>query len=216
MYLLVTATEMEAQPLRDKFSVLGDYQIFVAGVGPCETAVNLTRYLAECKAKVHMVLDFGVAGAYLDGGAKMLDICLAQSEVIGDFGISFGSRVESFGKPIGSSPVFDLEPQLVADVEQVLAGHHVDTVKGCFVTVNSVSGTAERGNLLRDSHKGLCENMEGAAVARVCKEFSLPFIELRCISNMVEDRNLANWQLEQAIDKCAHVVSLVVQDACTV
>jgi futalosine hydrolase len=212
MYLLVTATEMEAQPLRDKLPVSGDYEIFVAGVGPCETAVNLTRYLAEGKARVSAVFDFGVAGAYIDGGAKLLDLCLAQSEVVGDFGISFGSRVEAFAEPIGAPPVLKIDPLLVAEAEQVLARQQIDTVQGGFVTVNSVSGTVERGNLLRDSFNALCENMEGAAVARVCKEFSLPFLELRCVSNMVEDRNLANWQLDQAIDKCARAVSLLVQD----
>ena len=212
MYLLVTATEMEAQPLREKLPVAADYEIFVAGVGPCETAVNLTRYLAEGKVKVSAVLDFGVAGAYLDGAARMLDLCLAQSEVIGDFGISYGNSFESFAEPIGAAPILEMEPLLVARAEQILARYGLRAITGAFVTVNSVSGTAERGNLLCDSCKGLCENMEGAAVARVCKEFSLPLLELRCISNMVEDRNLADWRLAEAIDKCAQAVALLVQD----
>ena len=213
MYLLVTATEMEARPLRAILPASPEYQIFVAGVGLSETAVNLTRFLATGNAEVERVIDFGVAGAYLAAGAKLLDLCLAGSEVIGDFGISFGSRLEPFASPLGPPPVFAMDPQLVAEAQQILARHGLSSLTGGFVTVNSVSGTAERGNLLRDRHQGLCENMEGAAVARVCQEFSLPLLELRCVSNMVEDRNLAGWQLDRAVELCAHAVSVLVNDA---
>jgi nucleoside phosphorylase len=51
--------------------------------------------------------------------------------------------------------------------------------------------------------------MEGCAVARVCAEFAVPCLEVRCVSNM-EDRNLANWQLAAAARKCGEVVSLLV------
>jgi futalosine hydrolase len=40
--------------------------------------------------------------------------------------------------------------------------------------------------------------MEGAAVAQVCETYGVPFLELRGVSNMVEDRNLDNWDLEGA------------------
>ncbi|PKN23327.1 MAG: hypothetical protein CVU68_01250 [Deltaproteobacteria bacterium HGW-Deltaproteobacteria-3] len=64
--------------------------------------------------------------------------------------------------------------------------------------------------MLRAAHNGLCENMEGAAVARVCQEFAVPCLEVRCVSNMVEDRNPANWQLAAAVQKCGQVVSLLI------
>jgi len=54
--------------------------------------------------------------------------------------------------------------------------------------------------------------MEGAAIALVCNTFNLPCAELRCVSNMVEDRNTANWQLEEAIDKVCRVAGIVLQE----
>jgi futalosine hydrolase len=52
--------------------------------------------------------------------------------------------------------------------------------------------------------------MEGGAVARVCEEFAVPCLAVRCVSNMVEDRNLASWQLAAAVQKCGQAVSLLV------
>jgi futalosine hydrolase len=51
--------------------------------------------------------------------------------------------------------------------------------------------------------------MEGAAVARVCKEFSLPCLEIRCISNMVEDRDQAKWQLQEACTQVGKAVATI-------
>jgi futalosine hydrolase len=36
-------------------------------------------------------------------------------------------------------------------------------------------------------------------------------LELRCISNLVEDRNLQNWQLQKACSRCGEVASLVIK-----
>jgi futalosine hydrolase len=47
-------------------------------------------------------------------------------------------------------------------------------------------------------------------VARVCEEFAVPCLAVRCVSNMVEDRNLASWQLAAAVQKCGQAVSLLV------
>jgi futalosine hydrolase len=40
--------------------------------------------------------------------------------------------------------------------------------------------------------------MEGAAVAQVCEQYQVPFLELRGVSNLVEDRDLSRWDLEGA------------------
>jgi futalosine hydrolase len=82
---------------------------------------------------------------------------------------------------------------------------------GPFITVNGVSGNRKRGEMLRKKWQGLRENMEGAAVVRVCREFDLPCLELRCISNMVEDRDLANWRVAEACDKAALAAILTIK-----
>lgn len=209
MILLVAATEMEALPLAGK-TTGQPHELFVAGVGPLETAVRLTRRLCEGGQALSLVLNFGVAGAYAGSGANLLDVCLAEREVLGDFGICHGERVASFDGQLAGRTGFSLDPQYLAQASVLLEKQDYGCRKGVFVTVNGVTATARRGALLQAAHHGLCENMEGGAVARVCEEFAVPCLEVRCISNMVEDRNPANWQLASAVHRCGQVVSLLV------
>ncbi len=43
------------------------------------------------------------------------------------------------------------------------------------------------------------ESMEGAAFAYVCDQIKLDYIQLRSISNRVEERNKNNWNIPLAI-----------------
>lgn len=208
MILLVAATEMEALPLAGK-KTGQPRELFVAGVGLLETAVRLARRLGEGRGDVSLVLNFGVAGAYAGSGAGLLDICLAESEVLGDFGICHAESIAPLDGQLAGRAVFPLDPQYVAQAWEILGKHDCRCKKGVFVTVNGATATARRGAVLHAAHNGLCENMEGGAVARVCEEFAVPCLEVRCVSNLVEDRNLANWQLAAAVQKCGQAVSLL-------
>ncbi|MBU3937181.1 MAG: futalosine hydrolase [Proteobacteria bacterium] len=210
MILLVAATEMEVLPVIGKMNG-HSHELFVAGVGPLETAVRLTRRLCqEGDGDISLVLNFGVAGAYVGSGAGLLDICLAESEILGDFGICYEDSVAPFEGKLAGSSAFSMEPRYLAQAEEILAKQEYACKKGVFVTVNGVTATARRGEMLRTAHNGLCENMEGAAVVRVCDEFAIPCLEVRCVSNMVEDRNPGHWQLAAAVQKCGQVVSLLL------
>ena len=103
-----------------------------------------------------------------------------------------------------------MDKLLVARAVEVLQAEHIDFSIGRFVTVSCTTGTAIRGAMMAKQYNAMCENMEGAAVARVCSEFNLPCLEVRCISNMVEDRDTTKWQLQKACRKCGKVAAAVV------
>jgi futalosine hydrolase len=50
------------------------------------------------------------------------------------------------------------------------------------------------------------ESMEGAACFYVCLLEKIPFLEVRSISNYVEPRNRANWNLPLAIQNLNQVL----------
>jgi len=52
--------------------------------------------------------------------------------------------------------------------------------------------------------------MEGAAVAQICAQYQTPFSELRAISNMVEDRNMTQWDLFGAMSRAQHAALQVI------
>ncbi len=216
MILAVAATKLEMKPFlqlveREKTGCLS----LVTGVGPVETAVRLALFLAGCgEKKINLVINFGVAGAYVGEPRhpKYLDICLAEEEIFGDFGFCSGSGVEYFNSPEFGKPRFPLDRQWLKRAKQILDNNRISFWSGSFVTVNCASATLRRGNMLQQTWDGLCENMEGAAVARVCREFDLSCLEIRAVSNYVEDRDPATWQLADACEKAAHAAHLIIKN----
>ncbi len=216
MILIVCATEFELQPLLE--IVPADesrWASLVCGVGVVEATLSLSRMLEQRKGEFNAVLHFGVGGAYIpasDESVKLLDICLAKEELFGDFGICHNDQIESLPEHLVHQSRYPLDAGLRKQCIQLLEKKHIILKQGTFVTVAGVSGTAKRGKMLRHQYDGLCENMEGAAVARVCEEFSLPLLELRCISNYVEDRDLSRWKLQEACRDAAVCTAAFLQE----
>ena len=217
--LMTAATDMEMQAFLDAIDTEDDqkntcrfvYRL-ITGVGPVETTLSLAGILHK-QPEIGCVLNFGIAGAYLENDtsiqAGMLDLCLAEQEVLGDLGVQLADKVEPFKGDLPIRDRFVLNPGLLARAGRILGDADIVYKQGNFVTVNCASGTQRRGDQLGRQFHGLCENMEGAAVARVCEAFSLPCLEVRCISNMVEDRNRENWRLHEACVQAGRAAAVI-------
>ena len=215
-YLVTAATDFEMEA----FGAAGgdtDHTLqLITGLGPVETTLSLSCLLQERAGQIDGVLNFGVAGAYPDNGSEhtagLLDICLAEQEILGDLGICLQERFERFTDPnLRVENSFILDQSLAVSAGQALEHAGIGYKRGTFITVNCASGTRKRGQLLAREYQGLCENMEGAAVARVCNRFSLPCLEVRCISNMVEDRDTASWKLKQACARAGQAAAVIIK-----
>ncbi len=217
MILVVAATEIEMEPFLSLVGDEMDYLSTIAGVGPVETAVRLTSFIQQSgkKNEIEAVVNFGVAGAYQshqqEEKISLLDLCLAEREILGDFGICFEDYIGALSGDLKVRNTFQLDSELFAKGKRILSENNHAFHSGDFITVNAISGTGKRGQSLFQQFGGLCENMEGAAIARVCEEFSLPLLEVRCISNMVEDRDVSRWKLREACEKAAYTASLLVK-----
>jgi futalosine hydrolase len=216
MILALAATQIEMQPFLQQWSGTGPSCLtLITGVGPMETALRLTRFLTETGRRVHAVVNFGIGGAYLQPGGlpqpEPLDICLAEQEVVGDLGICLRDGVEYLDRSLTGDLTFQLDPGLLGIGRKILAEAGESCFSGMFVTVNAITATRARGNMLQARWQGVCENMEGAAVARVCLEFAIPCLELRAISNYVEDRKPENWRLREACLKAAQSAALIIK-----
>lgn len=215
MILVVAATEFEMRSLFQGLSqTTSKVKKLVTGVGPVAATYSVTHHLCQTSEEVQAVVLFGVGGAYIQDEATrqpgLTDICLAEKEVLGDFGIALGDQLEYLPENLTGDLCYKLDQTLLQKGEEILQNLEVEYYKGNFITVNAVSGTSARGNVLRSRWNGLCENMEGAAVAMVCEKFQLPCLELRSISNFVEDRNPSSWQLEAACGRAGQVVAQLI------
>ena len=190
--------------------------VLPAGMGKTNAAQGLTALL-ETRA-VRGVVGFGVGGAYPGSGLEIGDVALASAAIYGDEGVDAPGgwmSTEGIGIPLierGESRVFNeiaLDPARVERARAALEAAGVRARVGPFVTVSACSGTAARGEVLARRFGALCEGMEGAALAHVAAIYDVPILELRAVSNLVEDRDLSRWRLADAADAAQRAVRVV-------
>jgi futalosine hydrolase len=228
MILVTAATEFEMQAFLGAIDAIdlsetkrlpsNSWRTLVTGVGPVLTTLSLTRFLCETTETIDGIINFGVAGAYFlpqDSSVcqpQLLDVCVAERDLFGDLGICMGDTIEYFKEGLVENLAFDLHYPLFTRCTEVLQNNGITYHGGTFITVHSVTGKKVRGEWLQKRWDGLCENMEGAAAAQVCKAFAVELFQLRCVSNMVEDRNPLNWRLQEACEKAGLIVKMIVED----
>jgi len=99
---------------------------------------------------------------------------------------------------------FPLDGKLVNKVVELITHHSslITVKKGTFLTLSSCTGTKKRAVELERRFGAICENMEGAAIAHICALYGIPLIEMRGISNIVEDRDRSAWNITLAAENC--------------
>ncbi|OQX07470.1 MAG: futalosine hydrolase [Desulfobulbaceae bacterium A2] len=210
MWLVTAATRMELVACLKRLEPGHSVSALITGIGPLESAVRLAVWLHRHGGKVRAVANVGVAGAYAAGGRgpAMLDLCLARQEVLGDLGVCVGQGFERLSPAIlDQVGMLELDQGLVERAARVLARAGENLRCGPFVTVSSASGGFRRAAALGREYDALCENMEGAAVARVCAEWGLPCLELRAISNVAGERNKERWRLAEAAARAGEALA---------
>jgi len=85
---------------------------------------------------------------------------------------------------------------------------------GRFVTVSTVSGTMAQGIALSSRFGGICENMEGGAAAQVALLYGVDCLEIRGVSNLVEDRDLSRWDMALATQRVQEFIPRFIGALC--
>lgn len=228
--LLVSATELESGAIQ---SALGDAQtiqhagktvivgnlcdwrctLLHTGIGSVNAAHALTCQLE--RQIPNLVILFGIGGAYVPTGLPIRAVVLATEEIYGDVGVltpEGWKPADEIGIPLvnGDPPVFNrfpLDSRLVSTAAEICRARC-----GPFVTVSQCSGVQAVGDALHARFNALCENMEGAAAAHICTLYDVPFLEVRGISNLIEDRELARWDISGAADAAQSALIKIISD----
>lgn len=176
-----------------------------SGIGKAAAAATAVSLLHSCQPEA--LLLFGCGGAYLGTGLGLGDLALASSELFGDEGVATPEGFQDFAMmklPMRKTPaVFynawpvsnELHGWAYPHLQSHAAEKRIKLRSGPFVTVSTCTGSTVLARELERRTGGICENMEGAAVALACLQCSTPFLEIRGISNMVEDRDTSRWDL---------------------
>jgi futalosine hydrolase len=187
------------------------------GIGLVNTAHALGVALQQIRPE--LVIQTGIGGAYLAAFCAIGDLVLATEENYADLGIITPEGwfpADEIGIPVLKTDrdyynTFPLDPGLVTDAKARLQSAKENVVTGPFVTVQQCSGRSDTGRVLSQRFKAICENMEGVAAAQICLQYGVPFLELRAISNQVEDRDKDAWNIPLALERAQVATSRLIQ-----
>lgn len=192
-----------------------------SGIGKAAAAATCVSLLVNCRPQALWL--FGCGGAYPGTAMKIGDLALAESEIFGDEGVATARGfhdLEAMGLvmrpttetfyntwPVDRQLYDWAKPQLAEHAARGAAALH----SGPFVTVSTCTGTTAQAGEIVSRTGGICENMEGAAVALACRQLSVPLLEMRGISNLVEDRDTARWDLAAGMTAAQRAVIALLE-----
>lgn len=196
--LLVSATPFEIEPTQAflRTHVLNNCTVTtcITGVGMVNTAFELGKLNGRA---FDLAINAGIAGSF--GAFKKGEVINIMRDRFSELGAEDGAEFLSidamgFGKQ-------------EAILEHVIENAVTERLpKGCGITVNQVHGFEPSIQKITVRCQPDVETMEGAAFIHAANAFGWKAIQLRAISNMVETRNRANWDIPLAIKKLNEVI----------
>jgi futalosine hydrolase len=193
--------------------------ICAGGIGKINAATAVTALIERHQPR--LVINTGCAGAYLDSNLSIGDLAVASEEYLGDEGVLTREgwqdlRFMSIPSLVRGNRLYHnaipLSKHASEKAMQLADYYGVKLLRGRFVTVSTCSGTRSRGDELARSLHGITENMEGAAVAQVCLRYGIDCLEIRGISNQVEDRNMKAWDIPRAVEAAQRFVLKYIEE----
>ena len=183
------------------------------GVGKINAAIATSALIERFRPR--LVINLGCAGAYPGSGLSIGDLAVASEEILGDEGVlttNGWQNLEYMNLPAlvqGSQRYYNsipLSKHAAEKAMQMADCYGVKLVRGRFVTISTCSGTKQRGEELAGQFGAISENMEGAAVAMTCLRYGINCLEIRGISNLVEERDLQGWDIPRAVEAAQRFV----------
>ncbi len=193
--LLVAATRPEIGLITAHFKLpekdfmqTPEFDILITGVGMTATAFALGQHLSP---KYNLVLNLGIAGCF-DHSIPLGTVLNITTDEFAELGAEDRENfipVDELGFGKNSYTAYN---NLLS--ESVIK---LKKVKG--ITVNKVHGNEISISTVKARLNPITESMEGAAVLYGCEKTGIPCLQIRSISNYVEPRNRAAWEVGLAI-----------------
>ena len=217
--LLVSATYEELKPLIEKAEKINqiddklitlrigskEFDFLCTGVGMVATSFYLGRVLSS--HKYDRVINTGIAGSF-DKDIPLGTVVEVVEDQFSEMGAEDGANflslldlelIEVDEFPYQSGVLFN---------EQEIWSLTYPKVKS--ITVNKAHGSEERITKTIERLMPQVESMEGAAFFYACKIAKIPCLQIRAISNYVERRNKASWDISLAIKSLnAEILKLI-------
>ena len=207
--------EIEKQKIYELTFIKGkinqnDVVLVEAGVGKVNAA-RTTQILID-NFKVDIVINVGSAGSANDE-LEIGDIVIGEKIVQHDFDITAFGHPKGFISNVGQ--FLESDKKLVNEFEKIALNQKENefNIKIGTVASGDIFCTDIRmKNKIREKFNADAIEMEGAAIAQVCKLDKVPFIIIRSISDKPNGNNNVTFDkfLEKASKRCAQILKKVI------
>ena len=211
--LIISATEREISPLlkeikadkKGNFIFSSKYKnlvidIVITGVGMAATAYFMGKQFA--KKQYDFCLNLGIAGCF-DKEIELGAVFNITEDCFADLGAEDGERFLNMEEInlLKQNPFMPNENMWIKNKTEIenLILSKIKKVKG--ITVNKVHGNNASIEQVKTLFNSITESMEGAAFLQICSLENISCAQIRSTSNYVEERNLAKWNINLAIQR---------------
>jgi futalosine hydrolase len=201
--LLLAATNIEIQGIQNILSPTHPkhtIDFLISDIGMMATTFHL--YAALHKKQYDLVIQIGIAGAF-NTNLNIGDVVEVVSDTYGDLGVEDKTQFTS---------IFDMQlmqqDKLLFEDKKICNPHQfTNLTKATGITVNTGSGHTPHIERLKLHFNVDVESMEGLALAYVCTQLQIPYIQLRGISNYVTERDTTAWNIPLALNNLNNFVT---------
>ncbi|MCQ2591165.1 MAG: 5'-methylthioadenosine/adenosylhomocysteine nucleosidase [Treponema sp.] len=178
-----------------------------SGIGKVNAAICAQTLILKFGAT--KVINTGIAGA-TGGNLKIFDFVVSEEVVYHDFDTTaFGYKL---GQVPGLTPTFKADSEMTQKVLE--AFEKSDFVnertmkKGLIASGDQFISAGERKDFIKSNFNPLCVEMEGCAIGHACSVNKVPFVIIRCMSDMADETVESTYSFNEDVcaDMCANLV----------
>ena len=201
--IITAATHNECMPSIQKINpkYVGNSKKFSvgfheSGIGMLASSISLMKMFTQ--ETPTLIVQVGVAGCF-DKKIPLGKVFAVKDDFAGDIGVMENKVWKDlfdmkFDKPNDAPYEKKSLPNPWLNQFNVL---NLPTKKS--VTVNTISTDKSRIQLLSGRYKAVLESMEGASLHYMGRDLTIPFIQIRAVSNYVGERDKSKWKIQEAI-----------------
>lgn len=187
----------------------GNLHVHFTDVGLTAATFSLTRLALTHQPD--LIIQAGIAGSFRTPFTPG-EVLLVQNESIGDLGVQEQQHWKDIFQLSLTHPnehPFE-NGGLPNPYLQQFSFLHLPAVEA--ISVNQISTDAATiARMQQMNPTPVLESMEGAALHYVARQLSIPFIQIRAISNRVGERDKSLWHFNTAIDQLHIVLTQLLQ-----
>ncbi|WP_291292185.1 5'-methylthioadenosine/adenosylhomocysteine nucleosidase [Enterococcus sp.] len=164
---------------------IGNHEVIVVRSGIGKVAASLTTSLLIQQYGVNMVINTGSAGG-IGAGLAVGDLVI--SEKLAYFDVDVTGFGYTYGQLPGGMPLyFEASRYLISEMTKAAQATNHQVKNGLIVTGDSFINDGQKVHeILEHFPDALACEMEGAAIAQTAKQFNIPFLVVRAISDTAD------------------------------